>query len=84
LTFLSHLADHADGDRVIANATLAARFVAEAALRRKESRGAHFRRDHPQAVERLARRSSLTLRGLELTAPGGAAAALAGATSRDT
>lgn len=84
LNFLSHLADHADGDRVIANATLAARFVAEAALRRKESRGAHFRRDHPQAAERLARRSSLTLRGLELTAPGGAAAALAGATSRNT
>ncbi|MFZ4805991.1 MAG: L-aspartate oxidase [Hyphomicrobiaceae bacterium] len=78
LTTLDHIAGHADGDPVIENAVLTARFVTEAARRRRESRGAHARRDFPDLSPGPARRSSMTLRGLDLTTRGGALAALAG------
>jgi L-aspartate oxidase len=82
LRVLGQIDAHADGDPVIANAALTARFVAEAARRRKESRGAHARTDFPATEARLERRSSLTLLGLGLTSPGGAAAALASSRPR--
>jgi L-aspartate oxidase len=40
---------------------IAAKLIAAAAYRRKESRGAHFRKDFPTPDERLAKRSYLTL-----------------------
>jgi L-aspartate oxidase len=56
----------ADGDRVIENACLAARFIAEAALRRKETRGAHVRTDYPDTDPAQARSRTITLAGLAL------------------
>jgi L-aspartate oxidase len=49
------------GDINLLNMTTAARFVAAAALLRKESRGGHFRSDFPAADEAQATRRSLTL-----------------------
>ena len=46
----------ADDDRV-ADAALVAAAVARAALERRESRGAHFRADHPASDPRFAHRS---------------------------
>ncbi len=51
----------AKGDRRLSNMLVTAKLIAAAAFARKESRGAHFRSDHPVACERLARRSFLTL-----------------------
>lgn len=51
----------ANGDTVLANMALAARFIAAAALVRRESRGGHFRTDHPKPSPRYDRRSHLTL-----------------------
>ncbi|MGD9501571.1 MAG: L-aspartate oxidase [Methyloceanibacter sp.] len=48
-------------DRRLANMLTAAKLVAAAAFRRKESRGAHFRSDFPLPDECLAKRSFLTL-----------------------
>lgn len=66
LETLSEIQKAAEGDPIITNAATAARFVTEAALRRKESRGAHFRRDFPEADPDRARRQSITLAGLNL------------------
>lgn len=66
LETLSLIGDGADGDIEISNAVLTARFIAEAALRRKESRGGHYRTDFPEADPAKAQRSSITLAGLEL------------------
>jgi L-aspartate oxidase len=66
LETLAHIAQHADGDPMIENTVLAARFVAECALRRRESRGGHYRRDYPEPKSEFQRRSSITLAGLEL------------------
>lgn len=78
LQTLAHIESHADGDRRIENALLTARFVVEAALRRRESRGSHFRTDHPAPLDTLARRSFITLLGLGLR-DGGANTVLAAA-----
>jgi L-aspartate oxidase len=51
----------AKGDRRLANMLTAAKLITAAALVRRESRGAHFRSDHPTSDDRLARRSFLTL-----------------------
>jgi L-aspartate oxidase len=48
-------------DRRLANMLTTAKLITAAALRRKESRGAHFRSDYPTPDERLAKRSFLTL-----------------------
>ncbi|MCU0975590.1 MAG: L-aspartate oxidase [Steroidobacteraceae bacterium] len=47
---------------VLRNAATAALLVATAALAREESRGGHFRRDHPAHAPGPARRGHLTLR----------------------
>jgi L-aspartate oxidase len=49
------------GDRRIANMLIAAKLIAAAAYQRKESRGAHFRKDFPTPDESQAKRSHLTL-----------------------
>ncbi len=61
LATLGEIADEARGDSVLSNMTLTARFVAAAALQRKESRGGHFRSDYPKPVAALGRRSFLSL-----------------------
>ena len=66
LSDLATLEASAAGDLEIANMVLAARFIAEAALRRKESRGAHYRSDFPLPNTSRAKRSSITLAGLGL------------------
>ncbi len=66
LTTLKDIADAGGGDPVIENATIAARFVAEAALRRRESRGGHARTDYPQTDTSQARSRTMTLAGLSL------------------
>jgi L-aspartate oxidase len=48
-------------DGRLANMLIAAKLIAAAAYLRKESRGAHFRKDFPTPDERLATRSYLTL-----------------------
>lgn len=53
-------------DPAIENATIAARFIAEAALRRRESRGVHLRADYPASDPEQARSRTMTLAGLSL------------------
>ncbi|MGE8943577.1 L-aspartate oxidase [Leptospira interrogans] len=80
LKTLEAIGEAADGDPVIGNAVLAARLITECARRRKESRGAHYRRDFPNPDPKWQRRSSITLAGLDLKsalASSGLAAALA-------
>lgn len=48
-------------DPRLGNMLTTAKLIAAAALARKESRGAHFRSDYPQANEAFARRSYFTL-----------------------
>ncbi len=48
-------------DLRLLNMLTTAKLIAAAALMRRESRGAHFRSDYPQAEPSLARRSVLTL-----------------------
>jgi L-aspartate oxidase len=74
LRFVERLRADAGDDMALANAALAAHFVVEGALRRKESRGAHFRRDYPEPDPHYQRRLQTTLAGLGLRA-----SALAGA-----
>ena len=57
----------ADGDTVLSNMALAARFIAGAALLRRESRGAHMRSDCPEA-NALAVHSLLRLCDLDALA----------------
>ncbi|MCB1519636.1 MAG: L-aspartate oxidase [Hyphomicrobiaceae bacterium] len=62
---LVEINEAAAGDTQLANMILAARLVTAAALLRQESRGGHYRSDHPEAVPALAQRSALTLRDVE-------------------
>jgi len=66
LETLKHIYDGADGDIEIENAALTARFITEAALRRKESRGGHFRSDFPDTDPAQAKSRTMTLAGLML------------------
>jgi L-aspartate oxidase len=61
LATIAALESETAGDLRLANMLVAAKLIAAAALRRRESRGAHFRSDDPLPDERLAKRSFLTL-----------------------
>ncbi len=61
LSLINEIAADVRTDGMLSNMTLAARFIAAAALQRKESRGGHFRSDFPTAVESRARRTFITL-----------------------
>ncbi len=80
LDMLRAIAEAGDGDPMIENATLAARLITECALRRKESRGGHYRSDYPEPVAQWQRRSAITLAGLDLRSAlkGGGLAAVIG------
>ncbi|HEX3432305.1 MAG TPA: L-aspartate oxidase [Rhizomicrobium sp.] len=72
LATVQRLEHAAGGDSVFLNALAAAKLIAAAALERRESIGAHFRRDYPQRSVN-PRRSSLTLRRADEIALGSTA-----------
>lgn len=81
LVALGEIEATANGALDIVNMTTAARFISEAALRRKESRGSHFRTDYPDISQGAATRSQITFAGLGLRAAvlaGGSASPLNG------
>lgn len=77
LQALDTIAAEGEEDPLLANMVLTARLITTAALRRRESRGGHFRDDHPQANPALAMRTFITL--ADLTNRAGAGGHLASA-----
>ena len=69
LTALARIERQAGDDTVLANMAMAARFIATAALLRKESRGGHCRSDFPETEAERAYRSIVTLEAIERLAP---------------
>jgi L-aspartate oxidase len=61
LGIIAALERDAQGNPRLGNMLTVAKLMTAAAFARKESRGAHFRSDYPQANEELALRSSFTL-----------------------
>ena len=61
LCTIASLAESGGSDRRLANMLTTAKLIATAAWMRKESRGAQFRSDYPQADPKLAKPSMLTL-----------------------
>jgi L-aspartate oxidase len=49
-------------DAALADRALVCQLIAVAAMLRRESRGGHFRADHPKPLEVLRKRSFLTLK----------------------
>lgn len=74
---LGDLAQRAEGDTQLSNMLLAARLVTASALLRTESRGGHFRSDHPEPDPLQARRSFMTVEMLHEIEAGVAAMAVA-------
>lgn len=62
---LKELSQTATGDTVLANMILTCRMIAAAALKRKESRGGHFRADFPEPDPAFALRTFMTLADIE-------------------
>lgn len=65
LRMLKTLDAASQGDTVLANMILTARLITASALQRKESRGGHYRSDHPQADPALQHRTFITLDDLQ-------------------
>ncbi len=61
LTSIVSLERENEGDKQLANMLTTAKLITAAALKRKESRGAHFRSDYPAPDEAQAKRSFITL-----------------------
>ena len=68
LGFISDLDRTAPSDPRLKNMLTTAKLITTGALMRKESRGAHFRSDYPEADPKLAHRSRLTLAEAEAVA----------------
>ena len=68
LDVIASLERDAGQDRRLANMLTTAKLITVAALARKESRGAHYRSDYPEADPKLAGRSFLTLAEAETIA----------------
>lgn len=64
LTLLDQIETESDGDPLVANMVLTARLITTAALKRKESRGGHFRSDYPEPSPALAMRTFIRLSDL--------------------
>jgi L-aspartate oxidase len=68
LGVIAGLEQSAPPDRHLGNMLTTAKLITTAALVRKESRGAHFRSDYPEADPKRAQRSVLTLAEVETAA----------------
>ncbi len=64
IAILRDIERNASDDTILINMAVCARFIATAALLRKESRGGHCRSDYPQTDPELAYRSIVTLAGI--------------------
>ena len=62
---LGIIEQEAKNDSVLTNMVLTARLITAAALSRKESRGGHYRSDYPRRSDDLAKRTFMTLAGLD-------------------